>query len=270
MSYEEKTGEYEAPALVAGSLVIFPHMDVVITVGDLKNKAALEAARRERELMVSAPASSSGGVSGNIGVLVHVQESAPDRGGGMRVRLKGLWRVRIEQVLSRNEYTRVRFVKAEEFTDNIGERPEVMRTVLGQIDEFAKLIPELPTSILKMLESAESPGKLADLCAYAPQFTLEERMDLLKTLDPEARLLKISRLFDRELSVLKQVPKANTIPDCETCAELADKAIESDAGVRAEHLSAFLNHVVNEHPLELLALIAEKYGPTFMNKRSLK
>ena len=32
----------------------------------------------------------------------------------------------------------------------------------------------------------------------------------------------------------------------------------------------FLDHVVREHPDELVALLAEKYGPIFLRRRELK
>jgi ATP-dependent Lon protease len=263
--------EYETPALMAEGLIIFPNMEVVVTVNDSRNRAALEAARREKGLVVSAPASKSGGVTGEIGVLVHLQESLSEHGGGARVRLRGLWRVHLERVIDGEEYTRVRFAKAEEVAhSDQSTRPEVMRKVLDQIDEFVRLIPGIPTGIVGMLRDAGTPGELADFCAYSPQFTEEERLDLLRTLDPEQRLLKISRMFERQLTALRNATEIKTIPECDTCADLADQAIESEPSQRAEHMSAFLTHVVSEHPAELLALLAEKYGPGFMSKRALK
>jgi ATP-dependent Lon protease len=186
------------------------------------------------------------------------------------MRLKGLWRVHIEQVINGSEYTRIRFTETEEALAHIGDKPEVMLAVLGQLGEFVKLIPEIPMEIIDLLKSAETPGKLADLCAYSPQFTYEERLDLLKTPDPELRLAKINKLFDRELTALRQAAKIKTIPECETCEDLADLVFESDANHRTERLTAFLNHVVDKHTIELLVLLAEKYGPIFMKKRTMK
>lgn len=262
--------EYETPALMAEGLIIFPHMEVVVTVSDSRNRAALEAARREKGLVVSAPASRSGDVTGEIGVLVHLQESLSEHGGGARVRLRGLWRVHLERIINGEEYTRVRFANAEVAHSDQATRPEVMHRVLDQIDEFVRLIPGIPAGIVGMLRDASSPGELADICAYSPQFTEEERLDLLRTLDPEQRLLKISRMFERQLTVLRNATEIKTIPECDICADLADQALESEASQRAEHMSAFLTHVVSEHPAELLALLAEKYGPAFMSKRALR
>jgi ATP-dependent Lon protease len=251
-------------------MVIFPHMEVVITVRDQRNMAALDAAMNERKFVVCAPISSSGRIAGNMGVLLHLKGKLPGRDGAATMRLKGLWRVRVEQVIGGEHYTRIRFSKVEEDVGSPGENPEAMRTVLGQVDEFVRLIPGIPTEIVELLRNAKTPGELADTCAYSPQFTFEERLELLSTLDPEARLTRISELFSRQLSAVRRSTRAKSISECDTCAELADQAIESEASQRAEHLSAFLTHVVNEHPGELLTLLAEKYGPAFMNRRALK
>lgn len=185
--------------------------------------------------------------------------------------LKGLWRVRVEKILEERNYVRVRFTKAEEIDDDsTGGGSKTMQVVLNQIDEFAKLIPGIPSEIIGVLRSAETPGKLADLCAYSPGFSSEERLDLLKTLGAEERLQKVSKLFERHLIALREPVKYRGIPECETCMELADRAFESEPNRRGEIAMEFLNHVVERHTGELLGLLAERYGPVFMRKRALK
>jgi ATP-dependent Lon protease len=200
---------------------------------------------------------------------VLVRETAVAEG-GVNASVKGLWRVRVEKVLEERAYARVRFTKAEEIDDAPADKPRIMQVVLGQINEFDKLIPGVPAEILEALKSAETPGKLADLCAYSPGFSSKEMLDLLKTLGAEERLEKISKHFERHLAVLRELAKVVMIPECESCMELADRVFESEPDKRGEVASEFLTHVVQKHPGELLGLIAEKYGPTFMRRRALK
>ena len=181
-----------------------------------------------------------------------------------------MWRVRVEKVLEERAYARVRFTRAKEIDDASTGKSKIMQVVLGQIDEFVKLIPGVPPEIIETLRSADTPGKLADLCAYSPGFSSEERLDLLKTLGAEERLEKVSKHFERQLAALRELAKVKMIPECETCMELADRVFESEPNRRGEIASEFLNHVVQKHPGELLGLIAEKYGPTFMRRRALK
>ena len=188
----------------------------------------------------------------------------------MSASVKGLWRVRVENVIEEMAYARVSFTKAKEVDDASTGKSRIMQVVLGQIDEFVKLIPGLPDEIIEAFRSAETPGKLADLCAYSPGFSSEERLDLLNTLGAEERLEKVSKHFERQLAALRELAEVKIIPECETCMELADRAFESEPNRRGEVASEFLNHVVQKHPGELLGLIVEKYGPVFMTRRALK
>ncbi len=250
-------------------MVIFPHSEVTITARDQRNTTALLQAVKERQLVVFIPVYNSKDVTASIGTLALVRRTAAAEG-VVSALVKGLWRVRVEKVLEETAYARVRFTKAREIDDASTGKSRIMEVVLGQIDEFARLLPGIPAEITEALRSAETPGKLADLCAYSPGFSSEEMLDLLKTLGAEERLEKVSKRFERQLATLRELAKVKMIPDCETCMELADRVFESEPNRRGEMASEFLNHVVQKHPGELLGLIAEKYGPAFMTRRALK
>jgi ATP-dependent Lon protease len=254
---------------LAENVVIFPHSEVTITARDQRNTTALHQAVKERQLVVFIPSRNSKDVTGSIGTLVLVQKTVVAEG-GVSASAKGLWRVRVENVFEEMAYTRVRFTKATEIDDASIAKSRIMQVVLGQIDEFAKLIPGIPAEIIEALRGAEIPGKLADLCAYSPGFSSEERLDLLNTLEAEKRLDKVSKHLEKELTALRELAKVKMIPECETCMELADRVFESEPNRRGEIASEFLSHVVQKHPGELLGLIAEKYGLAFMTRRALK
>jgi len=261
--------EYEVPVLLAEDEVIFPQTEVTITAHGKRNACALIQAVKERQLIVFMSGRDSKDAAGSIGTLVLVRKTAATKG-GISASLRGLWRVRVEKVLEEGEYSRVRFTKAEEHDDVSEGKPRIMQDVLDQIDEFAKLITGIPSEIIEVLRRAETPGKLADLCAYSPGFSHEERLDLLNILGAEERLAKVNKLFERHLAALRELAKVKQIPDCETCAELADKAFDSAPIRRGEIALEFLNHAVQKHPDELLGLLAEKYGQAFMRRRAMK
>ena len=60
------------------------------------------------------------------------------------------------------------------------------------------------------------------------------------------------------------------IPLCETCADIADRAFESHPGEVEKVVVEFLNHVMQNHTEEVLGLLAERYAPIFLAKRSLR
>ena len=66
------------------------------------------------------------------------------------------------------------------------------------------------------------------------------------------------------------IAKSTLISDCDICIDLADKAFEADQTEIGEIVLEFLNHVIRQHTVELLAVLAEKYGPIFMSKRAMR
>ena len=263
-------GTYEAPAILADDAILFPEMELNIALHDSKSLAAAKQAFMEHSLVVLVPSPHAEEIVGSIGMLVLLRRPAPGDGSSAQSLWKGLWRVRIEGVVEKEPYIRVKFSKPNAADDVPSEDSDMMRTVFGQIDEFVRVIPGIPAEIIAFLKSVKSPGRLADLCAYSPFFSRKDRLELLGTLDPEARLGKVNRLFEEQLENMKKMAKTTTILECPTCLDLADRAFELGPGGGSKVAREFLDHVGREHPDELLGIIAERYGPEFMRRRALK
>jgi len=261
---------YEAPAILADDAILFPEMELNISLHDSKSLAAARQAFKEHSLVVLVPSPSAEGAVGSIGMLVLLRRAVAGEGSGAQSLWKGLWRVRVDRILEKEPYVRVQFSKPSASEDTPSEDSEMIKDVLGQIDEFIRVIPGIPTEIVAFLKSVKSPGRLADLCAYSPFFSRQDRLDLLRTLDPEERLRKVNRLFQEQLNSMKQLARATAILECSTCVDLADRAFEPGPGRGAQAARDFLDHVGREHPEELLGLIAERYGQEFMRRRALK
>ncbi len=61
------------------------------------------------------------------------------------------------------------------------------------------------------------------------------------------------------------------ISDCDTCTDLADQAFETGSETEIGQIAVrFLQHAVNEHTGEVMAVLAEKYGPIFLGKRAMR
>ncbi|MCZ6647621.1 MAG: LON peptidase substrate-binding domain-containing protein [Thaumarchaeota archaeon] len=263
-------GEFQAPALILDGVVPFPDMEVAITLADEKNKAAIDVALEQQHLVAYIPKSQQSNYEKTIGTLTLIRRKKTNDEGINWVLIKGLWRIQIERITDEKAYLKASFKRVGEIENDGAAKPKVMHDVLKQIDEFVKLIPGIPPEIIDLLKKADTPGKLADLCAYSPNFNLEERLDLLRTIDTEERLRKVNGLFEKQLASLRSAAEIITIPECDTCQELADDAFDSDASRRGEIAVKFLNHIAQNHTGELLALLAEKYGPTFLRKRALR
>jgi len=271
--------DYEVPALLSEEFVLFPGMEIVTVVNEKRGITAMEEALREHQILAFIPATKSeASAIGTLAIVKRAKRILEDEGeiaGQLNddgLELRGMWRIKIKKIIeSDSGYPRAVFERAGEIAVPLSHDPSTLvNKVQTQIDEFIELIPEIPKEIVSLLKHTNTPGELADLCANSPEFTHDEKVDLLKTLNQEERLSKVTKLFEKQLKALKKLAKVDPISDCEKCLELADKAFDSDPNLRAEIAVQFLNHVVRDHTGELLGLLAEKYLPIFMNKRAMR
>jgi ATP-dependent Lon protease len=270
--------DYDVPALLSEEFVLFPGMEIVTVVNERRSQTALWEALQEHQIVAFIPSNKS--ASSAIGTLALVKKSGPREATGIEgapnsessLELKGMWRIKIKNLVEAAPgYFRAVFERATEAVAPLTpDSAALVGKVQAQIDEFVELIPQIPREIVSLLKQTNTPGELADLCANSPEFTHEEKVELLETLDQEQRLMKVTKLFEKQLKALKKLAKVEPIAECERCLELADKAFDSDPNARAEIAVQFLNHVVRDHTGELLALLAEKYLPIFMNKRAMR
>jgi ATP-dependent Lon protease len=258
----------EVPALFSREIVLFPRMQISLTLGEENGIGAVGQALKENHLVAFIPTDFERKKEG-IGVLTQVlsSEYTPK---GVRVELRGLWRVKVASASGLGSGPLVKVAKLDESAGSARDGSMTLKRVHAQIDEFRELIPDIPAEITSVLADAKTASELSDLCAMSPTLTHEERLELLTTLDPDERLGIVNKHFDRELETLRTMVEAKPIPECEICADLADTAFDADQAVRAEAIVELLNHVVSNHTTELLNLLGEKYGPSFVRKRSLR
>ncbi len=264
----ELPGESQnVPVVFSRDIVLFPHMEVTLPITEKRSADAVLRALRENHLVAFVP-SDFEGTSEGIGTLSLLTHSETTQG-GVQVNLRGLWRVRVTNPRGLDSEQVVRIERVEE-SEDAAEGPNLMRRVQSQISELGEILPEIPPEILALLKNAKTPSELSDLCAMSPALSHDERVGLLRTLDPQERLKSVNRHLDTQLEVLRALAESKPIADCEVCTDLADRAFDADPTTRGQLIMEFLNHVVSSHTAELLGLLAEKYGPVFMKKRSLR
>src|SRR5437773_337989 len=75
--------------------------------------------------------------------------------------------------------------------------------MVHQFAKFVSMIPYLPDELQVVVMSIKDPGKVTDLIASNLNISLEEKQDLLNTLDLRARLEKLSTILNREIELLE-------------------------------------------------------------------
>ncbi|MGB3306821.1 MAG: endopeptidase La [Thermomicrobiales bacterium] len=137
-----------------------------------------------------------------VGVIAEVGQYISRPGGQDHVILQGVARGVVEEIIQDHPYVAARVRRIDESVADASKTEAAMSAVLEQIESYMSMLPNVPEEVLTMVRSVDEPGWLADLIAFSPEFTSEQRQALLEALDPIDRLRQLSVLIQKRLNVL--------------------------------------------------------------------
>ena len=123
--------------------------------------------------------------------------------GSVRILVEGLARIQLIEPVETVPYLRARCgVLLEKLEPSI-ELEALVRNVRDRFQEIAQLSPAVNEQLRVAVLNTEHPGRLADLIAANVHLGLEERQQLLETVDVKERLRLLLKLLSREIEVLQ-------------------------------------------------------------------
>jgi ATP-dependent Lon protease len=138
----------------------------------------------------------------DVGVIAEVGQRISRPGGHSHVILQGVARGIVVDLLQQDPYVVARVNRHDDPVVTTPESEAAMTAVLEQVENYISMLPNVPEEVLTMVRSVEEPGWLADLIAFSPEFTPDQRQDLLEILDPVDRLRRLSVMIQKRLIVL--------------------------------------------------------------------
>ncbi|OQW48764.1 MAG: endopeptidase La [Proteobacteria bacterium SG_bin6] len=203
------------PLLPLRDIVVFPHMIVPLFVGRDKSVAALEAAMADsKEIFLVAqldPAEDDPVRDDlyDVGVTADVLQLLKLPDGTVRVLVAGKQRARLERldVLPGHLMAEVEMLEGtageEELAEQDRELVALMRSVVDQFENYAKLNRKLPPETAVQLREIEDAARLADSVAANIQVKVADKQALLMERDPQKRLEMVFAFMEGELGVLQ-------------------------------------------------------------------
>jgi len=206
---ERKQDTTVIPLLPLRDVVIFPYMVAPLFVGREKSIRALEEAmRKDKEIMLAAqkdaktndPNEEDIYKIGTIGTIVQMLR-LPD--GTVKVLVEGKRRARIIRYVPSPSFFLVEAERIAE-DDNIGVETEALiRTLITAFENYVKLNKKIPSEVLVTVSSIEEPSRLADTISSHLGFKLQDKQEILETLNPAQRLEKIYEKIQAEVEILQ-------------------------------------------------------------------
>jgi ATP-dependent Lon protease len=197
------------PILPLRDIVVFPHRIVPLFVGREKSVAALEAAMAaDKELFLVAqldPGEDDPDRDAlyDLGVIATAMQLLKLPDGTVRVLVEGAKRARLVGLVPRDGYTVAEIEEVDEEGAAGPETQALMRSVIDQFENYAKLNKRLPPETGIQLAEIEDPSALADAVASNLSIKVADKQALLGELNPARRLEMVFAFMEGELGVLQ-------------------------------------------------------------------
>ena len=197
------------PLLPLRDVVIFPYMVAPLFVGREKSIRALEEAmKKKKEIFLVAqkdaktndPTEKDIHDIGTIGTIVQMLR-LPD--GTVKVLVEGKNRACVRNYLPNKNYIMVEVEKIPERDDTGVETEALVRTVVTAFENYVKFNKKIPSEVLVTVSSIEDTGRLSDTISSHLSFKLEDKQEILETINPAKRLEKLYEKIQSEVEIMQ-------------------------------------------------------------------
>ncbi len=197
------------PVLPLRDIVVFPHRIVPLFVGREKSVAALETAMAsDKQLFLVAqldPAEDDPDRDAlyDLGVVATAMQLLKLPDGTVRVLVEGAQRARLVALRDADGHQQADVELVDEEAAEGPEALALMRSVIDQFENYAKLNKRLPAETSMQLGEIEDPSTLADAVASNLSIKVSDKQALLGELNPARRLEMVFAFMEGELGVLQ-------------------------------------------------------------------
>src|SRR3954454_19160270 len=145
-----------------------------------------------------------------VGCAARVLKALKHSSGNYSLILQGLTRIKLQDVTQTAPYLKAKVKKLDEPGVDDDEAEALSMSLRDIAKQVIQLMPELPREAGSLIDSIQAPGALADLVAANLDAPVEEKAQLLETVDAKDRIRKVLRLLTRQLEILKMRERINS------------------------------------------------------------
>lgn len=240
----------EIPILPLRDMIVYPSMVSPLIIARTKSVLLIEDSMRS-DRIVGLVAQKLSEIEDpeydnifKFGTVANVLKMLKFPDGSLRILIQGLVRCRILRFTQREPYIKAKIELLSDIEEPNLELEALTRNITNQFQRMITLVPNLPDELQIAVMNVKEPGKLADLLASNLNLSLNEKQDILDTLNVKDRIEKLTILINRELEVLEMGSKIQTKVQSELGKNQREfylreqmKAIQSELGEFDERTS---------------------------------
>jgi ATP-dependent Lon protease len=197
------------PLLPLRDIVVFPHMIVPLFVGRDRSVAALETAMEsDKEIFLVAqldPGEDDPQRDDlyDVGVIATVLQLLKLPDGTVRVLVEGKERAKLLALTNEDKAVMASVKPVGDTIDDSVDTAALMRSVVDQFENYAKLNKKMPAETAVQLSQIEDASRLADSVAGNLNIKVSDKQALLVEDAPSKRLEMVFAFMEGELGVLQ-------------------------------------------------------------------
>src|SRR6187431_2745182 len=207
----------ELAVLPIRNAVLFPGAVAPFDVGREKSVALVEEVHNQASPVIAIfaqrdPATDDPGADDlyPVGCAARVLKALKHSSGNYSLILQGLVRIRLDTITQTAPYLRARVARVEGPPLEDVEAEALAMSLRDVAKQVIQLMPELPREAGSLIDSIQAPGALADLVAANLDAPVEEKAQLIETVEVKERIRKVLRLLTRQLEILKMRERINS------------------------------------------------------------
>ncbi|MDZ4857582.1 MAG: endopeptidase La [Candidatus Hydrogenedentes bacterium] len=194
--------------LLISNMVLFPMSVVPLRITDSADVKLIDHAVMGSKMLAfiaRKPTTDATGVDAafNVGCVGRIMQLQRLPDGSLNVVLQALRRFRIGGVVQREPFPVVKVTLLEERKYDKKKIGPLVATVKMQMARLITLSPDIPDAASGVLDNIDDPGFLADLIASNLSISIEEKQQLLDTIDRTKRLDRLTFLLAREVEMME-------------------------------------------------------------------
>ncbi|ABC81480.1 ATP-dependent protease La [Anaeromyxobacter dehalogenans 2CP-C] len=198
------------PILPLRNSVFFPGGVLPLAVGRQKTIALIKDAVRDEQVIgvvtqrraeEEDPGAADLYTVGTVARVVKLLKMGEDN---YSLVVQGLARFKVLELVQESPYLKARIEAVEDRSVVDDVEVEALAINLKKLArEVIELMPELPAAATELVESITHPGHLADLIAANVDVPIEEKQQVLETVELKARMKLVLELLNRKREILK-------------------------------------------------------------------
>lgn len=196
------------PLLPLRGMLVFPTMVLHLDVGREQSVQALEQAMltdhlifltTQKDTAIDEPGEDD---IYQMGTLTKVKQMLKLPNGTIRVLVEGISRAKLKKYIQKENYVEADLELFEDEEEKDIEVQALMRTMLDYFEQYIKLSKKISAETFSTVADMEEPGRMADIIASHLPLKLQDRQQILETIDIKKRLSRVIEIIHNEKEVL--------------------------------------------------------------------